>query len=318
MRRKAMSLAPNLSVTFNQPMVALTGIGDLAKQAAPVKLSPSPKASGAGFAETLVFDLLQKDQASHQPLPAATRSPSEIPAGTTSANGGKLAQAVDLASPPLRRQLRTRTRRTGQRGATPRSSSPSTSASIPAVLKTITVKSGGKTFGLELVHADKLNSDEVLKTLAANAQEDRWLAFQATELLPADAAVNVAVGPGVPSAEGPLKSVRAESFSFRTYGPLKVVRSECGWGGECMPFSPWQIEFSNPLDRNTITDASVKIEPVLSSLTVEVYGNTMQIRTSQGRTTYRVTLDPTIGDIFGQTWAPPRPLHLSSGPPSRR
>ena len=35
-------LAPNLNVTFNQPMVALTGLADLAAQAVPVKLSPEP------------------------------------------------------------------------------------------------------------------------------------------------------------------------------------------------------------------------------------------------------------------------------------
>ena len=49
-------MAPNLSITFNQPMVALTGIGDLAKQDVPVKLSPQPDGPVAlgGHKDTLL------------------------------------------------------------------------------------------------------------------------------------------------------------------------------------------------------------------------------------------------------------------------
>ena len=297
-------LAPNLNVTFSQPMVALTSIGDLAKGGVPVKLSPQPEGQWRWVGtKTLVFEPAAKTGFSAGRFPAATKYTVEIPAGTTSANGGKLAQALTFSFTTPAAAIENAYPKDGPtRRDTPFFVSFNQRIDPAAVLKTITVKSGGKTFSLELLPEDELKSDEVLKTLAANAQEGRWLAFKATELLPADAAVNVTVGPGVPSAEGPLKSDKAESFSFRTYGPLKVVRSQCGWGGECMPFSPWQIEFTNPLDRNTITDASVKVDPALPSLTVEVYGNTMQIRgASQGRTTYRVTLDPSIGDIFGQT-----------------
>jgi len=38
-------LAPFLSVTFDQPMVALTAHADLAAQEVPVKLSPLPEGS---------------------------------------------------------------------------------------------------------------------------------------------------------------------------------------------------------------------------------------------------------------------------------
>ena len=170
------------------------------------------------------------------------------------------------------------------------------------MLKTIAVKSGGKTFDLALLSDEEAKAHEVVGSLVAQAQDGRWLAFKTTEPLPADAQVNVTVGPGVPSAEGPLKSAAAESFSFRTYGPLRITRSECGWGGECMPFSPWQIEFSNPLDRNTITDDAITIDPPLASKSIDVYGNTLQIRgESAGRTTYRVTVGASIGDVFGQT-----------------
>ena len=314
-------LAPNMSVTFNQPMVALTSIGDLAKQAVPVKLSPQPEGQWRWVGtKTLVFEPAAKTGFAAGRFPAATKYTVEIPAGTTSATGGKLAQAVSFTFTTPAAAVETAYPKDGPtRRDTPFFVSFNQRIDPAAVLKAIKVQSGGKTFALELLTEDELKSDETLKSLAANAQEGRWLAFKATELLPADAAVQVTVGPGVPSAEGPLTSTAAENFSFRTYGPLQVVRSQCGWGGECTPFMPWQIEFSNPLDRATISDdsvisASVKVDPALPNMVVEVFGNTMQIRgQSQGRTTYKVTLDPTIGDVFGQVLGSPQTVSFAVG-----
>ncbi len=53
--------------------------------------------------------------------------------------------------------------------------------------------------------------------LLEGAAEGRWLAFRASEPLPADSEVSVAVGPGTPSAEGPLTTKEAQNYSFRTY-----------------------------------------------------------------------------------------------------
>ncbi len=302
-------VAPNLSITFNQPMVALTGIGDLAKQDVPVRLSPQPEGQWRWVGtKTLMFEPAAKTGFAAGRFPAATQYKVEIPAGATSANGAKLGQALTFTFTTPAAAVETAYPKDGPtRRDTPFFIAFNQRIDPAAMLKTITVKSGGRSFPVQLLAADDLPADEALKSLAANAQEGRWLAFKSTELLPADAAVEVTVGPGAPSAEGPLTSAKAESYSFRTYGPLQVTRTDCGWGGECTPFMPWQIEFSNPLDRATITDASgitasIKIEPALPNQVVEVYGNTMQIRgASQGRTTYRVTLDAGIGDIFGQT-----------------
>ncbi len=309
-------VAPNLSITFNQPMVALTSIGDLAKQNVPVKLSPQPDGQWRWVGtKTLFFEPAAKTGFAAGRLPAATKYTVEIPAGTTSATGGKLAKAVSFSFTTPAPAIEVAYPKDGPtRRDTPFFVSFNQRIDPAAVLKTIVVRAGGRTFPLQLLPADDLPADEALRSLAANAQSGRWLAFKTTEPLPADAAVEVVVGPGVPSAEGPLTSPKAEAFSFRTYGPLTVVRSQCGWGGECTPFLPWQIEFSNPLDRNSITEASVKIEPALPNLTVEVFGNTMQIRgASQGRTTYRVTLDAGIGDIFGQVLGSPVTVTFAVG-----
>ena len=70
-------LAPNLSVTFNQPMVALTGIGDLAKQDVPVKLSPQPDGQWRWVGtKTLVFEPLQRRASPRAASPLRRSTPS--------------------------------------------------------------------------------------------------------------------------------------------------------------------------------------------------------------------------------------------------
>ena len=110
------------------------------------------------------------------------------------------------------------------------------------------------------------------------------------------------MGAGTPSAEGPLTTPAAQSFSFRTYGPLRVTRSYCAWGSECPPMTPWYVEFSNPLDEAAFDPAQVRIEPELPGAQIQVYGNTLNIQgRSTGRTTYTVRLAGDIGDIYGQS-----------------
>lgn len=44
-------------------------------------------------------------------------------------------------------------------------------------------------------------------------------AFRADEAFPADITVAVNIGPGTPSAEGPLTTTQVQSYSFTTYAP---------------------------------------------------------------------------------------------------
>ena len=310
------AVAPNLSITFNQPMVALTGLSDLARGDVPVRLSPQPEGQWRWVGtKTLLFEPAAKTGFAAGRFPAATQYTVEIPAGTTSATGGKLDQEVTFTfttpAPAIERSFPNSgpTRRD-----TPLFISFNQRIDPVAVLKTISVKAGERTYAVELIGEEEARADQLLSGRVRAAQDGRWLAFRTTELLPADASVTVTVGPGTPSAEGPLTSAAAETFSFRTYGPLKVIQAQCGWGSECTPFMPWQIEFSNPLLRETVSEATVTIDPALSSLTLDVYGNTLQIRgASQGRTTYRITLDRSIGDVFGQTLGQDQTVSITVG-----
>ncbi len=300
----AVGVAPNLSVTFNQPMVALTGLSDLAALDVPVQLSPQPEGQWRWVGtKTLLFEPAAATGFSAGRFPAATEYSVTIPAGTTSATGGKLAEAAafTFTTPPPAVETASPKDTVSRRDVIVLLSF--NQRIVPAdVLKTITVKAGDKSVPVRLVTGEEIAADDRVSGLIGRAQEGRWLAFRTVDLLPADTSVSVTVGPGTPSAEGPLKSTAAHAVSVRTYGPLRVLSAQCGWGGECTPLMPWQVQFSNPLDRNSITETSVTVDPALPVLALDIWGDTLQIRgQSKGRTTYKITLDGSIQDIFGQT-----------------
>ncbi|MCA9997051.1 MAG: hypothetical protein KDE56_14935, partial [Anaerolineales bacterium] len=82
-----------------------------------------------------------------------------------------------------------------------------------------------------------------------------------------------------------------------------ITRSLCNWSdGPCPPLTPFIIEFSNPLDPAAFSDSQIRIEPALPGATVQLNYNSLTIQgISKGRTTYRVTVDGGLKDVFGQT-----------------
>jgi len=290
-------LAPYLSVTFDQPMVALTAHADLAAKDVPVKLTPLPEGSWRWVGtKTLMFEPVTR-------FPMATKYSVEIPAGTMSATGGELTEKVSwsFSTPPPQKTTSYPT--DGPHARDPLMFVAFDQAIDPAaVLETIAVKAGRETFPVALVKAEEAEADETIKRMIKSAGEGRWLAFRATEMLPYDTTVTVDIGPGTPSAEGPRTTESVQSFTFSTYGPLKVIESECGWGDECRPMMPWRIRFSNPLDEDSFDESMVEIDPELPGGKLSVRRKLLNIEgRSQGRTTYRVTLKASITDQFGQT-----------------
>ena len=290
-------LAPFLSLTFDQPMVALTAIEDLAAKDVPVKLTPQPEGAWRWVGtKTLVFEPALR-------FPMATRYQVEVPAGTTSAVGGKLAEKVSFSftTPPPRLQ-------SFHPSSGPQVRNPLLFAAFDqridpqAVLRTISLRAGNQSFALVLATAEEVAKDETVSNMVKNSVEGRWLAFRPSELLPYNTTANVDIGPETPSAEGPLTTQSAQSFSFQTYGPLQVLEKQCGWGDQCRPMMPWYVRFSNPLDAQAFDEAMVQISPELPGGKLSISGETLVIEgRSAGRTTYRVTLKASIQDRFGQT-----------------
>ncbi len=300
-------LAAQLSVSFSQPMVAVTTHDDLAKAAVPVRLTPQPAGKWRWVgAKTLLFEPEGR-------FPMATEYRVEVPAGTRSAVGGALAAAESwsFGTPPPVLE-------THHPADVPVRRQPLLFASFDqkvdpaAALRTIRVKPSGTP--LRLATPDEVKADEDVSRLASQAAEGRWIAFLPESPLPPDAAITVAVGPGTPSAEGPRQTPKAQEWSFRTFGALKVVEHRCGWNGQCPPGTPWQVQFSNPLDEKAWSRDLVKVTPELPGLRASVSGQWLNITgRSKGRTTYRVTLSPQVRDAFGQALGTSAPLTFEVG-----
>jgi alpha-2-macroglobulin len=298
-------IAPQLSVTFSQPMTAVTSIEQLAAGDVPVQLTPQPKGRWRWVGtKTLLFE--PEDR-----LPMATDYRVSVPAGTKSATGTALTRtrAWSFSTPPP--QLKTKYPQDGPQRRDALIFMEFDQRIDPAsVLRTIKVNAGRASLSVRPATPQEVEADEAVRKLVGAAGNERWIALRATgpasadarTALPGDAQINVTVGPGTPSAEGPRTTTKAETFSFRTFGPMRVDKSQCGYERTCSPFDNWSITFTNPLDAEAFQKSSVRVEPEVTGLKTEIYGNTLNIEgLKRGRTTYKVTLDKSIRDQFGQT-----------------
>jgi hypothetical protein len=293
-------LAPQLSVTFSQPMVALDSQAALAKGDLPVRLEPQPPGEWRWVGtRTLVFEPEGR-------FPMASAFRATIAAGSRSALGASLAAAESWSfrTPPPRLVARHPEGGPGRRD-TLLFAAFDQRIDKAAVLATIRLRAGTAPRALRLATDAELQEDATVARLVRAAEPERWLAFRAEVPLPPDVAVDVSVGPGTPSAEGPRASPDAQGWSFRSGGPFRVRRSECGWNGRCTPFDPWRIQLTNPVDAKTLAGAVVRVEPELPGLKLESSGDTLAIRgLPRGRTRYRVTLSSALRDVFGQQLEP--------------
>ncbi|HET7505809.1 MAG TPA: Ig-like domain-containing protein, partial [Kofleriaceae bacterium] len=299
MPQGSVPLAPELSVTFSQPMVAVTSQGDAA-QTTPVKLSPQPPGRWRWIGtRTIVFDPEVR-------FPQATTYAVEVPAGTRSATGGTLQQATRFSfETPAPVLVSHYPGGSPQHRDVPMFVMFDQKIDPAAVLGKITVTAAGRPQAIRLVDARELAADKLLAAMVEAArkaeQDGRWIAFRAAQELPADATVTVEIAAGTPSAEGPNRTPRAQSFQFQTYPPLKIERAECGWNGECRPGMPLQIQFNNPLDADQFDDAQLAITPALPDARIVQSGNTVMVMgATAARTRYTVAVSGGVVDELGQ------------------
>ncbi len=308
-------IAPFVNITFNQPMVPLATISDLAAEEVPVQIEPSLTGTWRWLGtKTLNF---QYDSALIDRLPMATEYQVTVPAGTQSAIGGVLAETVRFTF-----TTPTPTLTAHYPSHDPQPLDPLFFIAFDqridpeAVLATIEVRAGNQPVSLVLATAEEVAKDNFVSYKAENAGEGRWLAFRAKELLPTDTSISVAIGPGTPSAEGPLVTQQQQNYSFHTYPPLRIEDHGCyWWGDDCRPLAPLFIEFNNPIDVEVYDEGMLRVDPEIPGATVNIFGDTITIRgATQGQTTYRVTVDGDIQDVFGQTLGEDTLLKFKIGP----
>ena len=166
---------------------------------------------------------------------------------------------------------------------------------------------------------EEIEADSALKDRIENAEKDRWLAFRAVDqagatklALPLDANITVSVGSGTPSLEGPLRTEQAQEFSFRTYGPLKLIMSECGYNNNCTPNDMFRLQFNNSL---RFDSSKIRIEPSTPRTEASYYANFIGIGgIKQPDTTYKVTIDKSVTDVFDQQLGKDETVTFNVGP----
>ncbi|NVB84647.1 MAG: hypothetical protein HOV81_40110, partial [Kofleriaceae bacterium] len=305
-------IAPELSVTFDQPMVAVTSQDDAAATM-PVKLVPQPKGHWRWIGtRTILFDPEIR-------FPQATTYRVEIPAGTKSANGGVLKDAVKFTFETPAPSLVASTPSYGpQRLDVPMFAMFDQKIDPKAVIAKTTLTANGTAIPVELLDESEIaKHKELAATVAAaktNEQDGRWIAFRATEEFPKDAEIRVTFGAGTPSAEGPNTTTKEQSFAFRTYPPLRIERAECGWGSVCRPGMPFAIMFNNALDDDKFDEAQLAVAPDIDAMKISQSGGGISVEgLTKANTTYKVAVSGGITDTFGQTLGKDAELTFSVG-----
>lgn len=306
-------LAPQLSVTFSKPMVAVTSHQELAKLEPPVKLTPQPEGTWRWIGtRTILFDPrgeVSPESTQQARFPMSTEYKVEVPAGTKAADGTPLAAASGwtFTTPTV-----TMTGGSPQGG--PQVLEPliwvtfNQDIDPAAVLKTIKLE-GSPNLTLRMATAD-----EIKPAGLDPKTPKRWVAFKATAPLKPATTYTVTIGPGTPSAEGPLLTKTPQTFSFNTYDKFAVINHGCGYGNDCPPLTPFYIQFNNPIDVEKFSPDMVKVSPEIPKMRVEASGSGISIRgETKGRTTYKAVLDASLPDSFGQTLAKAQELTFTTG-----
>lgn len=302
--------APHLSVTFSQPMVALTSQEEAA-QTVPVKLSPQPPGQWRWIGtQTLLFE-------PQGGFPMATRYEVEIPAGTRSAVGGVLAEtkrwAFGTPAPEVvEAEPENHTQGISRNPLFWLAFNQRIQPAEALKFVVLTADKTKETWPLRLASDAEIKADKELSFSLNEAAPGTWLAFRAVapanaqedKPLPVATDFTLTVKTGLPSAEGPRLLPEKWSRSFATYQPLHIITHRCGEPRytDCPPRSSWQIEFNNNLTSDSFTNDNVRLEPAVPDLKVHGYGNWLRLEGAfRPRTTYRVTVKAAVKDTFDQT-----------------
>ena len=226
------SVAPFISVTFNQPMVPLATLEQLSKKDVPVQISPELPGSWRWVGTKTLAFYYESDQIDR--LPKATEYTALIPAGTESVIGGELAEEVSWTfTTPAPALVSSYPYSDEPQGLEPLFFAAFDQQIDPnAVLEWIRATADGKEFAVRLATKEEAKAEEALSYLVETTPKERWLAFKAAEPLPKDSDIQVILQAGLPSAEGDLTTPADQAFSFRTYAPLEVTDQGCSWWGD--------------------------------------------------------------------------------------
>ena len=237
-------------------MVAVTSQEALAEGALPVSLVPEPPGKWRWVGtKTLLFEPAVR-------FPMATTYTVETVAGLRSATGGVLAAPMrwTFTTPPPR-LTSSYPKDEPARRETLVFAAFDQKVDPQAVLATTVVRAAQGVVRARLATAEEVKADDAVRARAATAGDGRWVALRAVDPLPADSRSRSRSVPGrrPPKAAAHGQGAGLELPDLRPparHGP-RVWMAQ----GECPPFTPWQITFSNPIDPEAFRKEMVRVEP---------------------------------------------------------
>jgi len=314
------TLVEAIRVSFNHPMVPLASIEQLRSLDAPMQIEPAVAGEFRWMGtRTLAFYPSGR-------LPFSTRYAVTIPAGTESTHGTTLGKPVawTITTPTLAVER-----------SVPAYSGLSTHVGLdqPIVLRFnqpvnaeaiaagLTLAAKSKKVALELVPEGRWADEGLASLISAwvTGGEQAWERSRVVVLRPRTALTpnttyTVALAPGV-YGEGPLRSA-AIRFNFKTYPPLILSPRRCD-PAPCSASQGLHIEATNQIRDARVID-KVRVTPVVEGLQInQGWGGITLTGEFVGDTTYEVTVDAGLEDVYGQRLAQPYVAKVRLGPLDR-
>jgi uncharacterized protein YfaS (alpha-2-macroglobulin family) len=295
-------LVRELSVTFNQPMVALTSHDESVAKELPVKLAPEPRGHFRWVGtRTLLFTADPR-------FPLATEYTVTVPKGTRALAGTALGRehVTHFRTPEL-----------AIVDAFP-GGGEQKSGLLPiivlafnqhvradAVLAALELKADGQSYPLRFAEDKEIAADAEAKAkldqLSGEGMREYALVLRPEQPLPADSKVELTLAQGCAAGEGPRGTAKSITRTWHTHGALALQKVACGDGASCRPGESVLAQFTNTLDWEHFDPGWVRIEPSVehdvgpSGPGIYLSANTLP------RTKYTLYFSPDLRDVFGET-----------------
>lgn len=300
---------PAISVTFNQPMVPVTSVGNLTGPA-PIRIEPEVPGQWK-WQGTTTLQLVPKER-----IRFGTRYRVTVPGTLRSANGQTLGQdfVYSFDSPlPAVTQVQPSSGSTevglDQLVLIGFNQGVSSEKIAPQVRL---IGADNKTVPLNPLPRSTWARDE---RLSAYGQQPTMTAFAPKQALKPNTTYRIQVAAGVVGDEGPLPGTKPYEATFSTYPPFAVKALRCGdcntWTDDsaktCTVGSSLCVTFNHAIAAPKV-EGFVGITPAPRDLKMLVNYNQLQLNGKyEANQTYRVTVAPGLKDSFKQplanTWS---------------
>eukprot|EP01091_Cochliopodium_minus_P010623 TRINITY_DN2855_c0_g1_i2.p1 TRINITY_DN2855_c0_g1~~TRINITY_DN2855_c0_g1_i2.p1 ORF type:complete len:1932 (-),score=539.22 TRINITY_DN2855_c0_g1_i2:115-5910(-) len=301
-----LNAVPALSITFNQPMIALSSVSEVEMMDVPAVLEP--KVPGKWVwkgTQTLQFEPTHR-------FPKSTHYTVSISKGAKSLAGGVLKENFSFK---FSTKVVGIVEQYPKNGVIVPDLKPffffgfDQKIDQKTLLSIAKLRSSDSKYKhkIELMSEEEVKNHNILKFLHSASLPGQWVAFKLAstkEELQKNTHYNLILEPEVPSAEGSRKTTGPLEINFRTYPPLSLRKYSPDTNTyKAKPKGTWTLYFTNQLDQNTVNKSLISIKPECEGVAIISSGDSITLRNfSKANTEYTVKISGDLKDVFGQSF----------------